>query len=77
MEFSQLIRERYACKKFDGRPVAKEQLDAILEAGRLAPSAKNLQKHRIYVVQSEAGLAKIDSLTPLPLWCGHRAGRGL
>ncbi len=64
MEFLQLIRERYACKKFDGRPVAKEQLDAILEAGRLAPSAKNLQKHRIYVVQSEAGLAKIDSLTP-------------
>lgn len=64
MEFSQVIKERYSCKKFDGRPVAKEQLDAILESGRLAPTAKNLQEQRIYVVQSEEGLAKIDKVTP-------------
>ncbi len=64
MEFSEVIKNRYACKKFDGRPVAKEQLDAILEAGRLAPTAKNLQEQRIYVVQSEEGLAKIDKITP-------------
>ncbi len=64
MEFSEVIRNRYACKKFDGRPVAKEQMDAILEAGRLAPTAKNLQEQHIYVVQSEEGLAKIDKITP-------------
>lgn len=64
MEFSQVIKERYSCKKFDGRVVAKEQLDAILEAGRLAPTAKNLQEQKIYVVQSEAALAKIDKVTP-------------
>ena len=40
MEFTQVIRDRYSCKKFDGRPVAQKQLDAILEAGRLAPTAK-------------------------------------
>lgn len=57
MEFFEVVKNRYACKKFDGRPVAKEQLDAILEAGRLAPTAKNLQEQRIYVVQSEEGLA--------------------
>lgn len=33
-------------------------------AGRLAPTAKNLQGQRIYVVQSAEGLAKIDELTP-------------
>ena len=64
MEFFEVVKNRYACKKFDGRPVAKEQLDAILEAGRLAPTAKNLQEQRIYVVQSEEGLAKIDKVTP-------------
>ena len=39
-------------------------INAILEAGRLAPTAKNLQGQRIYVVQSAEGLAKIDALTP-------------
>lgn len=39
-------------------------MDAILEAGRLAPTAKNLQEQRVYVVQSENGLAKIDKITP-------------
>ena len=44
MEFTEVIRERYSCKKFDGRPVEKAQLEAILAAGRLAPTAKNLQE---------------------------------
>ena len=70
MEFSEVIKNRYSCKKFDGRQVEKEQLDAILEAGRLAPTAKNLQEQRIYVVQTEEGLAKIDKVTP----CRYGAG---
>ncbi len=70
MEFTQVIRDRYSCKKFDGRPVAQKQLDAILEAGRLAPTAKNLQEQKIYVVQSQEGLAKIDRITP----CRYGAG---
>jgi len=64
MEFKKVIAERHSCKKFDGRKVEKAQLDAILEAGRLAPTAKNLQEQRIYVVESAAGLAMIDKVTP-------------
>lgn len=64
MNFSELAKERYSCKKFDGRKVEREQLAAILEAGRLAPTAKNLQEQRIYVVESEEGLAKYDKVTP-------------
>ena len=64
MEFFEVVKERYSCKKFDGRPVEQSQLDAILEAGGLAPTAKNLQEQRVYVVQSENGLAKIDKITP-------------
>lgn len=64
MEFMEVIKNRYSCKKFDGRPVEKAHLDAILEAGRLAPTAKNLQEQRVYVVQSESGLATIDKISP-------------
>ena len=64
MEFTDVVKNRYACKKYDGTQISALQLDAILEAGRLAPTAKNLQGQRIYVVQSAEGLAKIDALTP-------------
>lgn len=64
MEFTEVIRDRYSCKKFDGRAVENEQLEAILEAGRLAPTAKNLQEQRIYVMQSAEALAKVDAITP-------------
>ena len=61
MDFIELARSRYSCKKFDSRQISKEQLDSILEAGRLAPTAKNLQEQHVYVVQSAEGLAKVDA----------------
>lgn len=64
MEFNEVVRARYSCKKFDGRAVSDEQLDAILSAGRLAPTAKNLQEQHIYVARSDEALAKIDAATP-------------
>lgn len=64
MNFLDLAAKRYSCKHFDGTKITKEQLDAILEAGRLAPTAKNNQPQRIYVVQSAENLAKIDKATP-------------
>ena len=64
MEFSDIIRDRYSCKKYDGRQLSQEQLSAILEAGRLAPTAKNLQEQHVYVIQSEEALAKVDEVTP-------------
>ena len=64
MEFRDVIEKRYACKKYSGRPLEAEKLQAILEAGRLAPTAKNMQVQRIYVLQSEEALAKVDQVTP-------------
>ena len=64
MEFKDVVKARYSCRKFDGRQISAEQLDAILEAGRQAPTARNLQEQRIYVAQSEEALAKIDKATP-------------
>ena len=64
MDFERVIRERISVRKFKNLQVSKEQLDKILEAGRIAPTAKNIQPHRIFVVQSEEGLKKIDSVSP-------------
>lgn len=64
MEFLQLAKDRYSCKSYRGDPITKEELEYILEAGRHAPTAKNLQEQRIYVVQTPAGLKKIDEITP-------------
>lgn len=64
MEFKEVIKNRFSCKKYGSRRVEAGKLNAILEAGRLAPTAKNLQEQRIYVLQSEEALAKIDKATP-------------
>ena len=64
MEFKEVIKARYSCKKYSDKPVEKEKLEAVLEAGRLAPTAKNLQEQHIYVLQSEEALAKVDAVTP-------------
>ena len=64
MEFKEVVRNRYSCKKFSNRQVEEDKLNAVLEAGRLAPTAKNLQEQRIYVLRSPEMLAKIDAVTP-------------
>lgn len=64
MEFKEVIQQRYSCKKYDGRQISKEQLNEILEAGRVAPTAKNLQEQHIYVIQSVEKLAVVDRHTP-------------
>lgn len=64
MEFADVIEKRYSCKNYSAREVEDEKLTAILNAGRVAPTAKNFQEQRIYVVRSEEGLAKIDAATP-------------
>lgn len=64
MEFKEVIKNRYSCKKYSDKPVEEGKLQAILGAGRLAPTAKNLQEQRVYVLKSKEALAKIDKVTP-------------
>ena len=64
MEFKEVIRNRFSCRKFSAKAIERDKLDGVLEAGRLAPTAKNLQEQHIYVVQSAEALAKIDKVTP-------------
>ena len=63
MNFEDIIRKRTAVRKFSDKKVEEDKINKILEAGRLAPTAKNNQPFKIYVVNSEAGLSKIDKAT--------------
>ncbi len=49
------LHKRYAVKKFDpAKKVSEEDLQTILEAGRLAPSSLGLQPFDIIVVNNPA-----------------------
>ena len=63
MDFAKLAAERYSLRKFSDRPVEAEKLSAVLEAGRNAPTAHNLQPQRIFVLQSSEALEKVDGCT--------------
>ena len=56
MDFLKLCADRYSLRSFSDKPVPEDILDQILEAGRLAPTAMNLQPQRIYVIRSEEAL---------------------
>ena len=60
MDFEKLSAERYSLRKYSDRPVEPEKLALILEAGRNAPTAHNLQPQRIFVIQSPGALEKAD-----------------
>ena len=60
MDFEELSAERYSLRKYSDRPVEPEKLALILEAGRNAPTAHNLQPQRIFVIQSPEALEKAD-----------------
>lgn len=64
MDFEDVIRNRYSTTKFDGRPVEREKVERILEAGRLAPTASNKQPQRVFVLESERSLDLMDQVTP-------------
>jgi nitroreductase len=51
MNIYDAIRGRYSCRAYNSRPVEQEKLDRVIEAARLAPSARNLQDRRFVIVR--------------------------
>ncbi|MFP4365412.1 MAG: nitroreductase family protein [Spirochaetia bacterium] len=61
MDLLEIIKTRRSVRSFTGESVPKKSLERILEAGRMAPSAKNRQPWRFIVIQDEALKGKIES----------------
>ncbi|MDP6491558.1 MAG: nitroreductase family protein [Kiritimatiellia bacterium] len=59
MAVMEQIRKRYSVRKYEDRAVESEKLAAVLEAARLAPSARNVQEWRFVVVQDAAMRAEL------------------
>lgn len=46
------IKKRSSVRRFLDKPIEEDKLRTVLEAGRLAPSAKNLQEWRFIIVKN-------------------------
>ena len=64
MSFADLTLERYSCRKYEKRVVEPEKLDAILEAGRLAPTACNNHPVRVLPCTTPELLEKAAACQP-------------
>jgi nitroreductase len=53
MELLPEIEKRRSVRSFTAKALDKDQVDRIVEAGRIAPSAKNRQEWRFVVVQKK------------------------
>ena len=64
MTFLELAKARYSVRTFKTEPVETEKLNAILEAGKVAPTACNNQPQKIYVVKEEEKRARLGEVCP-------------
>jgi nitroreductase len=76
MEAFEAIKTRRSVKKYEARPVEREKLERVLEAGLWAPSGQNLQPVRYVVIEGRellddlqaklvAGARKLMKLRPV------------
>ncbi len=64
MEFSNLIKERYSVRDFSNAKVEEEKLAKIMEAGMVAPSAKNQQPIKVYLLKSQEAVENANKISP-------------
>jgi nitroreductase/dihydropteridine reductase len=53
MQFKDIVMNRYATKKFDGKKISEDKISDLLELVRFAPSALNLQPWKIRIVTDQ------------------------
>jgi len=64
METWDALRARRNVRQYDARPIARDHLDRILEAGRRAPSASNWQPWNFVVLTDRDQLVELAKAWP-------------
>ncbi|MGD9100425.1 MAG: nitroreductase family protein [Anaerolineae bacterium] len=64
MEFSELIQKRYSVRAYKPDPVKDDDLNQILEAARLAPTAANFQPFQLIVIHTAGREAELGRIYP-------------
>ena len=63
MNFLELSKARYSCRKMSDKTVEQEKIDYILQAAIAAPTAKNLQPYKIWEIKSDEAMEKLKQAT--------------
>lgn len=66
--FSKIINQRYSCREFKESLLKREDLEYILEAGRLSPSSLGLEPWKFLVVQDSN---KKEEISKIANYQGH------
>ena len=62
MQTQEAIKKRYSCREFLSKPISEDLISRIVDAGRLAPTARNVQPWEFVVITDKKKLEKIGSL---------------
>lgn len=68
MRFIELARKRCSIRGFKSDPIPEDQLAEILQAGALAPTAKNLQPFHFVVIRDSDQLDGLAEAYPAPFF---------
>jgi nitroreductase len=66
MDIYEAIRSRYSVRAYQKRPVEEDKLTRVLDAGRIAPSARNTQPWKFVVVRDESRRGALAELSGQP-----------
>ena len=64
MDFLELAKKRYSVREFSSKKVEKEKILKILEAGKIAPTAKNNQPIKVYYCTEDEKLKLLNESSP-------------
>lgn len=73
MDVTDAIETRIEVRSYRDEPVDEETKRAVLDAGRLAPSGRNLQHWRFVLIEDEARLAGLAERSPTGSWAADAA----
>ena len=63
MNFLNLAETRYSVRNFQDKQISESDLNKILTAAQLSPTAKNRQEQRLLVVNEKSTLEKLREIT--------------
>ena len=64
MSFLELAHARYSCRSLSDKPVEDTLIEKLLEAARIAPTARNFQPWHLWLFRSPEAIEKLGTATP-------------
>lgn len=61
MDFLTLAKNRFSTRKFSDKKVEREKLEKLLEAAKIAPTAKNKQPIKVYFCEKDEDLKLLNT----------------